>query len=165
MLLNNLTKFDIGKAILPIPTKCSTDHVFAVPNQSIPTFQLFRSVSIHNQYFKIYPGCIAFQKGGIHNNQHTQRTRGPLNILLEWEGLPFQYQILLNCYFNIFRFKFTMDTSKNELMTIYFFSHCYCTFNNSSVSYVRYQRVFLKVFVNLYYYQIQNFTIQVHSVH
>ena len=46
--------------------------MFAVPYQSIPTFQLFKSVSIHNQYFKIYPGCIAFQKGGIHNNQHTK---------------------------------------------------------------------------------------------
>jgi hypothetical protein len=44
--------------------------VFAVTNQSIPTFQLFKSVSIHNQYFKIYPGLIAFQKGGIHSNQH-----------------------------------------------------------------------------------------------
>jgi hypothetical protein len=48
------------------------DHVFAVPYQYITTFQLFKSDSIHNQYFKIYPGCIAFQKGGIHNNQHTK---------------------------------------------------------------------------------------------
>jgi len=74
-----------------------------------------------------------------------QRTRGPLKILSEWEGLPFQFQTLLNCYFNIFRFKFTMDTSKNALITIYFFSHCDCTFNNSSVSYVRYLRVFFNL--------------------
>ena len=37
-----------------------------------------------------------------------------------WSG-TFQFQTLLNCYFNIFCFKFTMDTSKNALMTIYYF--------------------------------------------
>jgi hypothetical protein len=38
---NNLTKFEIGKAILPTPTKFSTDHVLTqtVANQSTPTFQ------------------------------------------------------------------------------------------------------------------------------
>jgi hypothetical protein len=38
---NNLTKFEIGKAILPTPMKFSTDHVLTqtVANQSTPTFQ------------------------------------------------------------------------------------------------------------------------------
>jgi hypothetical protein len=38
---NNLAKFEIGKAILPIPMKSSTDHVLTqtVANQSTPTFQ------------------------------------------------------------------------------------------------------------------------------
>ena len=50
-----------------------------------------------------------------------QRTHGPLKIMLEWEGLPFQFQTLFNYYFNIFRFKFTLDTINNALMTLFFF--------------------------------------------
>jgi hypothetical protein len=30
--------------------------------------------------------------------------RGPLKISLEWEGLPFQFQTLLNCCFQYFPF-------------------------------------------------------------
>jgi hypothetical protein len=38
---NHLTKFEIGKAILPTPMKFSPDHVptQTVANQSTPTFQ------------------------------------------------------------------------------------------------------------------------------
>jgi len=50
--------------------KFSTNHVLTVANQSTPTFQLFKSVSIHDEYFKIHAGLMASKKDGIHKYSH-----------------------------------------------------------------------------------------------
>lgn len=73
-----------------------------------------------------------------------------VNNCVEWKGLPFQFQTLLNWYINIFRFKFTMDTNKNWCIDWwqYIFFHIaivFSTLNISSVSCVRYQRVFFNL--------------------
>jgi len=52
--------------------KFSTNHVLTVANQSTPTFQLFKSVSIHDEYFKIHAGLMASKKTG-YINIHTGR--------------------------------------------------------------------------------------------
>ena len=52
--------------ILLTPMKFSTDHVLtqAVSNQSTPTFQWFKSYSIHDENFKIHTGLTNFKKVG-----------------------------------------------------------------------------------------------------
>ena len=44
--------------------------------------------------------------------------RGPLKISLEWEGLPFQFQTLLNCCFQYFPFLNLLWRPVNALITL-----------------------------------------------
>jgi hypothetical protein len=82
---------------ISIPQGDKTLHVDTtqtVANQSTPTFQWFKSFSIHDEYFKIHIGLTNFKKAGYIT----------INTRRLWEGLPFQFQTLLNCCFQYFPF-------------------------------------------------------------